>query len=58
MKKLYKVALTESEEGHTMYLVYDCLQSLVTQPLKYFSNKRKAEAEARKLNAEQRKQDA
>lgn len=54
MKDRFRLAIHTTEDGKDLYLIYDSTQDLAVQLLsrkiKYFSNRRKAEAEAKRLN--------
>lgn len=54
IKKRYRLALHATEDGKSLYIIYDSTkdiaQQLLVGKIKYFSNRRKAEAECKRLN--------
>lgn len=54
-KERYIVGLSMTEEGKELYVVVDSWHPLATQHLRYFSARKRAEAECKRLNAEHRK---
>lgn len=49
------VGLSRSEEGEVLYAVIDSFHPLAIQYLRYFTARKRAEAECKRLNAEHRK---
>lgn len=54
-KDRYIVELSMTEEGKALYVVVDSFHPLATQYLRYFSARKRAESECKRLNAEYRK---
>ena len=54
-KERYIVGLSMTEEGKELYVVVDSFHPLATQYLRYFTSRKRAEAECKRLNEEYRK---
>lgn len=54
MKKRYRLAIRATEDEKILYIIYDSTkdiaQQLLAGKIKYYSNRRKAEAECKRLN--------
>ena len=54
MKDPYRLAIHTTEDGKDLYIIYDSTQDLheqlLTGKIKYYSNRRKAEAECKRRN--------
>lgn len=50
----YRIAIHTTEDGKDLYIIYDSTQDLhaqlLTGEIKYYSNRRKAEAECKRRN--------
>ena len=57
-KERFFVGLSMTEEGKELYAVVDSHHPLATQYLRYFTARKRAEAECKRLNAEHRKAQA
>lgn len=55
-KERFIVGLSISEEGKELYVVVDSFHPLATQNLRYFSARKRAESECKRLNNEHRKE--
>jgi len=55
-KERYVVGMSMTEEGKELYVVVDSFFPLATQYLRYFSARKRAEAECKRLNVEYRKE--
>lgn len=56
-KERYIVGISMTEEGKELYVVVDSFHPLATQHLRYFTARKRAEAECKRLNAEHRKEE-
>jgi hypothetical protein len=54
MKDPYRLAIHTTEDGKDLYIIYDSTKDLhaqlLTGKIKYYSNRRKAEAECKRRN--------